>query len=248
MKIAVMDSPVVSPLLAHVDAVCAELGWTVIRDTEEGCGRRLFNNEVELALVSPLGYAKGVGRVDYRIVPGPCVALSDYTETAGIVFKENVDEIASIAADNPGSYLAFMGFVILREKFEATADTIEQADAGSTCVITESDAPSWTLDISEEWFDMAEALLPIAVWVCRTEADLDKVASAVQRMAQANLADADVVEHSESADETFPRQGKIVYRWSDEVEEALEAVMNVLYFHQRTSELPAVKVLGREEL
>ena len=248
MKIAVMNASVAQPLIEHVDEVCAELGWNVVRASDADCSRMLLNNEVSLALVSPLGYGRGVGRVDYRLVPGPCVVLTDYTETAGVVFSEGVEEITAIAATEPKSFMAVMGFIILREKFDSTATTIDQANAESMCVITDQLTERWTLDISEEWYDLAETPLPAALWVCRTEAELDKVADAVKRMQAANLVEHDVVEHSDHADETFPRNGRISYEWNDEVQESLDAVLNVLFFHQQLAELPAIKILGRDEL
>jgi len=109
-----------------------------------------------------------------------------------------------------------------------------------------ADDPPAALAVSEEWFDAAEMPLPVAMWACRVEADLDKVSHAVRQMAQEPLT---VVEVHEPVDDegSMVRQGTISWTWNADVEEALEGVLNLLFFHQLLREIPAVKVLGREE-
>ncbi len=68
-----------------------------------------------------------------------------------------------------------------------------------------------------------------------------------------DMADADVTERhvSEVAtldEDTTPRAGRITFRWDDDTETALTAVLNLLFFHQMIPEMPEVKILGRDEL
>ncbi|MFM8771911.1 MAG: hypothetical protein ACKOE4_07840, partial [Candidatus Kapaibacterium sp.] len=99
MRIAVPNLELASPLLANLASVCAEVGIEVRTATLEECGELLFANMVDAALVSPLGYGMGVGRVDYRIVGGPCVALQDYTNVYGASFSEGSLDLASYTSD-----------------------------------------------------------------------------------------------------------------------------------------------------
>jgi hypothetical protein len=243
MKVAVMTDTVAAPLVAEAERVCKEHGWELRVGTERECGRMLLNNEVSLALVSPLGYGRGVGKADFRIVPGRCVALKDYADAAGISFRSNLDEIRDVSSDDPASFFSAMALVILREKFDSTAESVTAITDDSTTIVSAGDDQhARTLDISEE------TVMPFALWVCRTESEIDKVLEATTQMAAFNDDQREVIEESDAADETFPRSGTVLYRWNDEVEAGLQSVLNVLFFHQFFPDLPAIKVLGRDEL
>lgn len=252
MKIAIPDAPHLSPLTSHAADVCADMGWDLLVVPEDRTGTMLVNHMADMALVSPLGYGAGVGKVDLRIIPGPCMVLQDYTNIAGIRFRDNLEEIRTIGSHQPTTFLPVIGSLLMREKFEAPATPVQRVVKGAVadCMIdlnTADDEPA-AMDVSEEWFDLAEMPLPIAVWACRVEAELDKVASAAERMAASPLQDVHVTEPLTSADvEQFPREGTISWRWTAEVEEAFGGALNLLFFHQVLPEIPAVKVLGREE-
>ena len=42
----------------------------------------------------------------------------------------------------------------------------------------------------------------------------------------------------------MPREGKILYRWNDDVQEGMEAALHMLFYHQLLSEIPAIKLFG----
>lgn len=250
MKVAIPDAAYLRPLVARAADVCAAHGWDLQVVPEERAGTMLVNHLVDLALVSPMGYGSGVGKVDLRIIPGPCMVLTDYTNVAGIRFKDHIEEIRSMGSRQPQAFLPIIGSLMMREKFEAPTGPLQAISKGAPadCMIdlNGADDPPAALDVSEEWFDAAEMPLPVAMWACRVEADLDKVSHAVRQMAQEPLT---VVEVHEPVDDegSMVRQGTISWTWNADVEEALEGVLNLLFFHQLLREIPAVKVLGREE-
>jgi hypothetical protein len=84
MKIAIPRLELAQPLLTHAADVAARHGFTLVEASLEECGTMLLNNHVDVALMSPHGYGLGVGRVDYRLIPGPCLALEDYTHASGV--------------------------------------------------------------------------------------------------------------------------------------------------------------------
>ena len=88
MKIAIPEAPYLAPLIEHAAKVCEDMNWELLIVPEDRTGPMLVNHMADLALVSPLGYGGGVGKVDLRIVPGPCMVLHDYTNIAGIRFRE----------------------------------------------------------------------------------------------------------------------------------------------------------------
>ncbi|NQW28953.1 MAG: hypothetical protein HQ472_00380 [Ignavibacteria bacterium] len=247
MKVAIPDSPFCRPIVEHARAVCDAHGWELTVTTEEECGKLLLRNLVQLALVSPLGYGLGVGKVDYRIVVGPCVVMTDFTNMVGINFSHSGDSIETIGSAEPGSYFSAIASIILREKYELPATQVVKLTDNQKvdCVIEYSSAenPS-TLDLCEEWYDMTDLALPVAMWASRVEADVEHIADAVRRMADPDVAEIAVSEELTIGSDQFPREGKISYTWSPDIIPALDEVLQTLYFHQYLTEIPAVKMLG----
>lgn len=245
MKIAVPDAALYAPLVANAEAVCAERGWSLVRAPIEQCGRLLLSYAVDAALVSPLGYGRGVGSVDYRIVPGPAVMLHDFTNVAGITFAAGATAIRSVASNTPDEFLVTIGMLILSEKLDAEL-SMNPSGASADCTIDlTTSGETAMMDVSEEWADLTDAPLPVALWACRIEADLNAIAAAVGAMADATQ-ESPVSEMLPPSGDHFPREGRITYRWNDDSEEALAAALDLLFFHQVLREIPAVKLLGRD--
>lgn len=247
MTIAIPESSLAAPLTEHAEAVCADLGWKLLRVPEAKTGDLLLKNSVDLALISPLGYGLGVGRVDYRIIPGPCIMLNNYTNIAGINFRESLETVESCDSNTPEDFLAVMGSMVLAEKFDLDVPVVKKgtSSVSADCSIDYvRDAEIPALDVTEEWWDLTERPLPIAVWACRIDADLDRVLEAVEAMQRQGLVP-QMIEEAVGPG-TLPRQGSIMYRWDDETEKALMAALEMLFYHQYITELPAIKLLGRD--
>ena len=245
MKIAVPDAGLYAPLTAAAESVCAERGWSLVRAPIEQCGRMLLSHAVDAALVSPLGYGRGVGSVDYRIVPGPAMMLHDFTNVAGITFAAGATAIRTVTSQTPEDFLVTMGMLILSEKLDAELSMNPTITAADCTIDLATSGGTAMMDVSEEWADLTDAPLPVALWACRIEADLDAVAAAVVAMADA-IEERPVSEMLPPSGDHFPREGRITYRWNDDSEEALAAVLDLLFFHQVLREIPAVKLLGRD--
>ncbi|MBU3740984.1 MAG: hypothetical protein FGM24_01740 [Candidatus Kapabacteria bacterium] len=246
MKIAIPDAALYAPLVANAQAECDRRGWQLVRAPIETCGTLLLTHSVDAALVSPLGYGRGVGRVDYRLVPGPALMLYEYTNAAGITFAPHVSTLQTAASSTPEEFLVQIGALILGEKLDATLTLNTSPSVDADCLINlATPGTDFALDISEEWFDLTDAPLPAALWACRIEADLEVMAQAVDAMADAT-AERPVREMVPPNGDHFPREGRITYRWNDDSEEALAAALDMLFFRQVLREIPAVKLLGRD--
>lgn len=251
IRVAIPNSPFCRPIIENAKGVCERLGWELIVTTEEECASLLLRNLAQLALVSPLGYGMGVGKVDYRIVPGPCAVMTDFTNMVGIDFVSAGDAIDTIGSTEPDGFMAAIATIILREKFELPATKVQKISQQTSevdCVVGYSSAeqPS-TLDVSEEWYDMTDFPLPVAVWVSRVEMDAELLPEVVRDMADGDVAEIEVVEELTIDSDQFPREGRISYQWTPEIVAALDDVLQTLYFHQFVSEIPAVKLLGVHE-
>jgi hypothetical protein len=245
MTIAVPTTSLAEPLIKHLEMVATTGGHTVIRTTEMECMKMLLANRADLALVTPMGYGMGVGRADYRIVPHGAVMLQDYTNTAAISFSEHGRSLATCTSSAPEDFLPTIGVVLLAEKFDL-ALSVRKGDGGDCHIDYPDEIHRSVMDVSEEYNDLLEAPLPVYVWACRSEAEAEDVEAVVRATVEKQLSDIDVVEAVPPDGDHFPREGKIVYRWTDESEEALATVMELLFYHQLLPEIPAVKLLGRD--
>ncbi len=246
MTIAIPTLELALPLTLNIESVCAEQGITVRHASLEQCGELLLANMVDAALVSPLGYGKGVGRVDYRIAAGPCLALQDYTNVYGASFSQGSSELSTFSSDEADSYMSLMMRLAMSEKFDVELSPV---NGGSTpdCVMGPSQpGHAHALDLGEEWFDMAEAPLPLALWVVRVDSEIAHFDELVNRACQTGLVERPVSEVTPLHSDHTPREGDVLYRWSESIEEGLLATLNTLYFHQLLPEIPAIKLYGRD--
>lgn len=254
MKLAIPTNPLYAPLVANVQSVCDQRGWTLVQGSEDDCATWLLRNSVDAALLTPFGYGIAVTKTDYRIVPGPMIMSYDFTNLAGIRFREHCNEVRTVASATPRDFMMMVGAIVLSEKFDITvpmtklpadADAAEAIDARVEWQHNGGDA---ALDVSEEWADVTEGGLPLAFWVTRVENDdIDVLPEAVAAMADASaLSERTITEVVPAEGDHFPREGRLTFTWSDDLDEALFATMQMLYFHQLVPEIPAVKVLGRD--
>lgn len=246
MNIAIPTLALAEPILTNVREVCTRLGWEVRTGSLDECGKMLLANSVDMALTSPLGYGRGVGKVDYRLIPGPCVALEDYTNSFGIWFPDGGKGLATYSSSEPGSFPALAGRMVMAEKFDVVLSEAPSKSIGDCVIDAVGNTQPPAMDLGEEWFDLVESPLPIAVWVVRVDAEALDVDRAVTEFADQRLLERHVSEVVPSTSDRMPREGKVLYRWSSEVEEGLEASLHTMFYHQMLPEIPAIKLYGKD--
>jgi hypothetical protein len=244
MKIAIPRLELAQPLLSHAADVAARHGFTLVEASLEECGTMLLNNHVDVALMSPHGYGLGVGRVDYRLIPGPCLALEDYTHACGLWFPESGSALETFHASQPDAYLSVISRLVMAEKFDVHLEYTASSEHADVTIGSTSENPTPAMDLGEEWFDIVESPLPLAVWVHRVDSEYIEHVAIVREFADQNLLHREVSEIVPITADHMPREGKILYRWNDEVQEGMEAALHMLFYHQLLSEIPAIKLFG----
>jgi hypothetical protein len=244
MKIAIPRLELAQPLLSHAADVAARHGFTLVEASLEECGTMLLNNHVDVALMSPHGYGLGVGRVDYRLIPGPCLALEDYTHAYGLWFPESGSALETFHASQPDAYLSVISRLVMAEKFDVHLEYTASSEHADVTIGSTSENPTPAMDLGEEWFDIVESPLPLAVWVHRVDSEYIEHVAIVREFADQNLLHREVSEIIPITADHMPREGKILYRWNDEVQEGMEAALHMLFYHQLLSEIPAIKLFG----
>lgn len=257
IKIAVPDNPIYAPLIARVEEVCKAQKFDLVRTTEARCAELLLRNSVEIALLSPLGYGKGVSTVDYRIIRGPALTLEGLTYLASVYFRPNSFNIAEFVSATPSDFINQAGAIALSEKFDipfnltgksgTIAELLEQNDA----VISwgNDDSQIVSLDVSDEWTDGVETALPVAFWVCRPDEMPENLEEIIAEMAAPDLP-VEVLVHEKTIAglPNAEREGKIMWKWNDQTENGLKKAIEMMFYLQLVPEISAVKIWGRELL
>ncbi|MBL7997233.1 MAG: hypothetical protein JNL32_01225 [Candidatus Kapabacteria bacterium] len=256
MTIAIPDNALFAPLFASAEAISADRTLRIIRTSENECARLLRNNNVDAAFLSPLAYGSEVGHTDYRIIPTKLCALRGWTNSAAIFFRPGMQSIGSIGSAHPDDFLIRIGGLLLEEQYDITT-AIESAATSAGSDTTGFDAMiSWRngeptaegMDIGEEWFMAHERPLIAGLWVCRIDtAEEDDLFALTNTIAGSNLTEMTECVETTPHHDTIPRSGEILWNWYDTAEEDLNAILYMLYYRQLLPEIPAVKLLGRDE-
>jgi predicted solute-binding protein len=254
IKIAVPDNQIYQDLYRKVDDIKDEYNIELIKAGEKETRELMLTNRADLALLSPLGYGLGVTAADYRIVPGRAMSVYGYTGMASIFFKEGAETLTKAASAAPDDFLLLLGKILLAENYSMNPE-VKQVKATRDIMLRDNDcAIVWdsssgkdkALDISEEWFFLYYMPLPLAFWVCREEEYPPEVLDIIRKLASPDLIPEEEVVDNEAL-EYGDRVGAIIWEWSDTIENALDEILQLLYFHQMIPEIPGIKILGRDD-
>ncbi len=252
-KIAVPDNPIFLNLLAKGIDEKDNSRYEILPVSEARLSDLMLDNRVDLALMSPFSFGKGVGLSNYIILPTSIIALEGYTGIASFFFKQTNRKELTCSSNDPDTFVMIIGKILLAELYgihpevkKVKGDWKELLES-SDIVLTWGTAPQkeMTLDISEEWFLHFGHILPIAFWVCRDEENNNDLLNLTKEMVLADLApQVDIVEDNTSAGNYQPRGGRIIYQWNSEIKNALEQTLKILYYHQYIDEIPEISVLS----
>ncbi len=252
-KIAVPDTPYLKDLFANSDKVKEEYDLDFFVVPEDKIGEFFHNHRFDLALLSPAEYVMGIGKADYRIIEGPCMAAEAYTKLASVYFNPNLADITTMGSPTPDNFLIKIAKLILAERYDMhpqllkykgnVIDALKNHDAVlSLDTINELEA---TLDITEEWYIDYNAPLPLAFWVCRNEEAPADVKNIVNKLA-IDFFKTDIIIHDESDDASIVREGRILRNWNEDIAQALVDVTELMYYHQIIPEIGDVKMYGSD--
>ncbi|TAL69498.1 MAG: hypothetical protein EPN82_06595 [Bacteroidetes bacterium] len=253
LKLAVPNNPVYDELLLNKDKFIQSGEINLYRLSECECSALLLGNKVDAALFTPMDYAKGILVADYRVIPDPALISESYTEAGTIILSKELKNVKIFTSDFPDDFMITIGKLILGERYnlfpeiEKKHQTIDEMTKTSDIVITWNGEKEGriTLDISEEWFDLNETALPLAFWVCKAEQHFENLPEIIASLAS-DKTEIKIIEQLPAGKDFAPRDGRLLFRWNDNFEHALEFTLHFLYYHQLLNEIPAVKILGRD--
>lgn len=222
---------------------------------EKQCIEMISSKKVEAAILSPYGYSKGVAVSDYRIVPGPILALMGYTGFSSVYFRNDLTNIFNSSIDNPDDFISIATKIIFSEKYDIALSPkllsieidieIKNSDVIISSKVSKENKP--ILDISEDWFDTFEFPLILGFWVINSEHEGIDFLSIINSIADPSLPSEEIITETIPENENRQaRSGSIIRKWNPEIETPLEETIKLLYYHQYIKEIAAVKLFGRD--
>lgn len=136
---------------------------------------QLFKNEVDIALVPSIEYARHSSL--YELIPSGCISSDTTVKSVMLFFNKNLDGIKRIAIDESSRTSVMLLKILMQEKFGINPEyVVMKPDLGA--MLSSNDAalligdnalrgtlqsPNY-LDLAEEWIDMTQLPFVFAVW------------------------------------------------------------------------------------
>lgn len=237
-------------IIANIESVCIDKGFELIKIDEHSVSEQFLRNRGSLALLSPIGYGKGVKSADYRIIPTLAAGLVAYSGRASLYFKSGLTTLNTIGAEYPDDFMMVIGKILLSERYDISAE-LKRKKGSVGEILNDLDAAMAygidtnynSMDISEDWFESFEIPLPIGVWVCRNEEEPVDVVELTKLFAMDELPEEIEIDvNHTSYNNNGEREGRLITHWNDDMKSAFEQTLELLYYHRILPEIPAIKI------
>ncbi len=249
-----------------------DVNFEIIMTDEKNVLNLLEKDKVDIALLNPIQYGKGVKKGDFSIIPANVLSLYGYTEIMNIYFKPRLINIKKILVESKESYLSKLSLLLLKEKFDIDGEIGEINDRNILetwqnkfdCLIHQdiNDDSLVRMDVGEEWDLLCEQPLPLLIWVTKqnnkkivnlesTKNQLNLLSKPVNSIINKNFNEnsndisIDITDINEK-DKSKRRVGKISATWNDEIEEAINFTLEFLFYHQVFTVIPSLKIFGQD--
>ena len=238
IKIGVPTHKIYDSLIERFDEFKAKYDIQLFRDAESRIADLFANRKLDIAMLTPAGYAKGLAIADYRIIPEACLAHEEFTGELSMFFNPASNRFKVLSVNDEHEYLTMIVRMILAERYDSFPEVkVMHAENKGTDV---------ALDVSEQWFDSFEFPLPLALWVCRNEELEEDIVRQIITSIKAEdaVAELHIEENFNVAGIDYLREGNIHYEWNDDIRQALSDTLQMLFVSQYINDIPEVKVLG----
>lgn len=254
IKIGVPTHKIYDSLIERFDEFKAKYDIQLFRDAESRIADLFANRKLDIAMLTPAGYAKGLAIADYRIIPEACLAHEEFTGELSMFFNPASNRFKVLSVNDEHEFLTMIVRMILAERYDSfpevkvikapLEDMISNSDIAA--LHAENTGTDAALDVSEQWFDSFEFPLPLGLWVCRNEELEEDIVRQIITSIKAEdaVAELHIEENFNVAGIDYLREGNIHYEWNDDIRQALSDTLQMLFVSQYINDIPEVKVLG----
>lgn len=252
VTIAIPDNNLAEKLIPRYDDIKFQFDLKLLRVSETRVLDLLVSEKAQIALISPFEYGKALKKLDLRIIPVNALSAISFTGFVDIILKSSLEKIENFIIDSKWTYLGIIAFILMKEKYNQhpvmniTLTPFQERDYD--LIVTEHNVDNGilNLDVSEEWYDLYEVPLPIYFWVCRAEENINDIELIVKSLLGDKIESYKIKEEQLSEKNYYPREGQLLCDFSEEFHKSLDFVLQNLYFHQFISDIPEIKILGRD--
>lgn len=255
IKIGVPTNKIYDKIFARFDEIKDAYGLELKRLPESRLIKLFHLNQFDIALLSPIGYANNPTKTDLRIIPSACLATASATGLAEFSFNSGLTDVRTCAVEGNGDFLIETAKILLEERYSIAPNFVEATPpvsdmlgkADSAIAWGKADSAAMSMDVSELWFDSYEMPLPIAFWVVRNEEHPEEIVEIIKGLHEKDIpAEESIYSDFDDSGEA-ELLGKLFWYWSQDIENALEETFQLLFCRQLIPDIPAIKILGREE-
>lgn len=204
---------------------------------------RLRQDELDGAFLSPLDYARGGPSL--CVIVGPALVSQGESHSVSLVFRKNIHNIATIAADPAFASEIVLAHLILAEKYDAAptivpfSSSIEESLLRADAVLVSDgdedilDAYPNRLDLVDEWDDISGLPYVHGFWVVREGAMLLEETDELRRRSTAG-----------SASPEAQRFTHFRYELDPEANAGLNEFFRFVFYHGILNGIPDVRLIG----
>ena len=220
-------------------------GVNLVEEPRPTLARRLREQELAGALLSPLDYARDSS--DYSIVPNVCIA-SEGNGSIVIRFKEGIREITTLAVDPAFACEIILAKIILAEPAILPMNNsieimLQKADAA--LLTGDAAFQAWNssasiLDVVEEWNEMTGLPYVHALWCVYAHQMTPALVEELQRARRKGIEGiSDIAQHYPKDQRRAVKEflESFTYELTSDVREGLAEFMKYLYYHGITPDV-----------
>jgi predicted solute-binding protein len=233
--------------------------FDVVSCDEEICSKNLFYENTEIAIISPVEYAKNAHIRNYMIIPEIGVSYNFDFPDLVLIFKPSTNIIQKIAHRSGKIISKFLTDIIFRENYDIEPDfhpdngLVEEILKKYDSLILSGDEAAIKnesfhskLYLAQEWAELTELPFTAGIWVAREDAlepeELNLIINLQKDHVNNLFHNGHDHEHGDTCDELLNEiyPGLKLSLGEDEVE-SLKAQFEYSFFYGFSEEIPDLK-------
>lgn len=238
IKIAIPNKDYLLPLLSNFENTRQEFDFEIFFANEEQISEMLLEDKIDAGFLDPLSYGNLLLKDDFEILPTTCFTSFGFSKICTIAFSDNLIEVNSLLADKNETFLATIAKILISEKFNFEPQIIyyeemapkELKNTEAIVLTKQINNFPISLDLSEEWEDSFETLLPIGFWVIRSSQQNSQLKELTKSLfSYYDTPTIPITEEVLTKNAHYERQGELNYLFSEKVESAIDNLLELLY-------------------
>jgi hypothetical protein len=238
IKIAIPKKEYLFPLLSNFENSKKEFDFEILFANEEQIAEMLLEQKIDIGFLDPLSYGNLLLKDDFEILPTTCLSVLGFSKLCTIYFSNNLVEVSYLIANKNDAFLATIAKILISEKFNFDPEIKYLSDSlpselksNEAIVLTEQNNNfPISIDLSEEWEDSFETILPIGFWVIKANQIDTNYKQLTKSLFLYNDAPVlPIVEEVHTQKAHYERQGEIYYTFSESIESAIDNLLELLY-------------------